>query len=184
MEEEREEIGMMSEVQEQAFKNHIRLAHWVAHHYGHGVLPLLDDRIQAAQIGLWKAILHHDPNKSKLTTYAVRVMINEILHTGIDERPAGTVTIESVQAILTEQRDDPEAALLRREENNALSTYAARVQRKRGRKGATWTAADVAALIDKGHRPAEVARMFGVSRERIRQILVAIRAERAKEGVE
>lgn len=183
MAEEWEEETTMSDTQVQTFKANIRLAHWVAHRYGHGILPMLDDRIQAARIGLWKAVLHHDPTKAKLTTFAVRVMINEILHAGIDERrPAGTVCIEDVQAVLAEHRDNPEALLLRHEENAALSTFAAKVQRKRGRKGATWTATDVAAEIDKGHRPAEVARMFGVSRERIRQIIVAIRAERAKEG--
>ena len=172
----------MSQAQEQVFTANIPLAIWVArrYSYGHGTLSL-DDRIQAARIGLWKAVLRHDPTKAKLSTFAVRVMINEIVRAGQHEQPTGAVRIEDVQAVLAERADGPEASLLRREENASLSAYAARIPRQRKHKGATWTASDVAALIDQGNRPSQVARLLGVSRERISQVVAAIRAARLEE---
>lgn len=190
-------VEALNQVQAQMFADNIRLVHWVARRcrygYGHGVLSY-EDRIQAARIGLWKAILHHDPTKAKLSTFAVRVMINEILHTGEDERaipqpPTAYVRydnapmlVEDILSVVADHHPNPEQELLAREESAILVEKATRVVRQRKRKGATWTASDVAAMISEGHRPAQVARILGVSRERIRQVVAAIRVAAEEEG--
>jgi RNA polymerase sigma factor (sigma-70 family) len=170
-----------SDTQTQTFEANLGLATWVAMRFGHSVLPSLDDRIQAARIGLWKAVLHHDPVKSKLTTFAVRVMLNEIVRVGRREHAIDALPIETVMHAVQDAALNPEQQILLREAQEPLSRFAGQVTRKRIYRGATWTASDVAAMIDAGKRPVEVARILGVSRERIRQVLKAIRAERTKQ---
>ena len=170
----------MTEDQRQAFTTNLRLADWLAHRFGRGLLPILDDRIQAARIGLWKAVLYYDPMKAKLTTFAVRVMIHEILKTSQRERSCSVtadgrtlpfVSVEDLSAVLAASDPSPEQQLLNREERTKLSTAVADCKVRKN----VVHPAEVVALIERGYRQADVARHFGISRQRIGQIMAAVR---------
>lgn len=173
----------MPDLYSRAIQDHAALIHWVAHRFGCGALPHLDDRLQAARIGLWRALATYDPTRARFGTHAVHLMVNEIWATAQREHGIRTVLpIEELRSVLADHQPTPEEQLMYQEESARLCEYAACVPRKRARNGATWTASDVAELVSKGFRPASIARMLGVSRERIRQVLQAIHDECARNG--
>ena len=59
------------------FENNIGLAYMVAHRYKN-YPEEKEDIFQLAYEGLWKAVKKYDKDKSKFSTYAVRIMTNNI----------------------------------------------------------------------------------------------------------
>ena len=87
---------MLTDEQRTLAEDNIRLAYWCAHQMKS--VPLeLEERISAALFGLVKAAGHYDPEKGILfSTYAVRIMQNEIL-TKIrsEEKHAGVISLNA-----------------------------------------------------------------------------------------
>jgi len=183
-------IRAMNTEQTQMFKQNIRLAYWCAYHYGHSVMPLLGDRIQAACIGLMRAVQHYDPARAQLSTYATRLMYREIRHTSLEERRPpkgdpvviacsdvfGAVYAEDLIGMLPSQEPSPEDKLLRQEERTLLFEAARRVPRRNKCKS-TWTAVDVIQKLDQGMTQLKIAQELGVSRARIGQVVADVRTE-------
>jgi len=150
---------------------------WTALRFGRNILPSLDDRIQAARIGAWKAITSYDQNRgTKLSVYMVRLARNEIVNVGRKERRVHYILSNSLCDATPCQLPTPEEVCINQEESERLSTnIKKKIQRKYTRNGATWTAMDVVELLSEGHNNSDIARKFNVSRERIRQVVKTIR---------
>lgn len=184
----------LTATQMKLFEDNLRLVPYVAHRYGHNVMPLKDDRLQAARIGLWRAVRSYDPTREiRLVTYAVRVMVRTIRRTAKQERAkVPTMLFKDLRWQLRKQRSrsnlidrlmadstgDPESHAM----SAAYFAVAARL-RLRAREDAAWTPLDVLYMMSQGVRQSDIARKLNISRERIRQIVNSIRAEWSWEGV-
>ena len=74
----------MDEDKEKLFNENTKLVHYVINKSFQGLKTYIsgydyEDIVQVGNIGLWKACLSYNPDKSKFTTYAIRIIYNEIL---------------------------------------------------------------------------------------------------------
>ena len=71
-----------------------------------------EDIVQVGNIGLWKACLSYNPDKSKFTTYAIRIIYNEILMT-IRNSKRNLILNNSISlnSVVTNDKDDSETEL-------------------------------------------------------------------------
>lgn len=63
---------------EEMFEQNMRLAYKLANKYSVNHAHEIEDIKQIALMGLWKAVLAYDKQRSKFCTFAVRVILNEI----------------------------------------------------------------------------------------------------------
>lgn len=67
------------ESKEMIFNANIPLVWYILRRHYPKIDPLIyDDVVQSAMIGLWKAIMTYNPEKTKIATYASRCIINQI----------------------------------------------------------------------------------------------------------
>lgn len=178
--------GLSCEERKALFDRNQRLAEWAAKRYSnqavfHPASPLpADDLRQAARIGLWRACMAWDPAmSSKLSTFAVRCMMNEMHRVYRRESPRPYVHLDVVADVLPDLSPSPEAEAVQRDGGNVVEIREAarRILRKAKRNGAEWTAADVAEMLSRGMTQSEIAAKLGVTRQRIGQVVEMIRRE-------
>ncbi len=157
----------------QAVRSHERLVRWAAHAVQDSRLSK-DEKIQAARIGLWKAILRYDPTYGELDTYAVKVMVNEIRKTA--HREQKIPAFRKIDSVEESQVQDGMA------ERDYIERWceAARSLERVYKTRAAWTYGDVLDHLLDGKSMADIGRFYGLSRERVRQIVKEIHT-RAKE---
>lgn len=148
-----------------------RLMRWVAQRTK-ALRLTYDERLQAARIGCWRAILRYDPSRGvMLDTFAVQAMINEVRKAAEHDGKALPCSVAETETPADDGSDCEFIERLRIAARSFERTY---------RSKATWTHADILDRLLTGETMAGIGRHYGLSRERVRQIVEQIHA-RAKE---
>jgi RNA polymerase sigma factor (sigma-70 family) len=149
-----------------------RLIHWVVRRCCVRVLPRAD-RIQAARIGIWKALPRLSPAGG--STYLVAAMVNEIRRTARRERGVENHlvrTSDTVAAETVDCNDGSDADYVQHVRGIA------RGMTHHGRKGiAEWSHLEILDRVLAGETLDSIGRSYGFCRERVRQIVKEIHAQ-------
>jgi len=147
------------------FEENIPLAYWIAHKYFHDID---EDGEQCALIGLWKACEHFDPDKNcKLSAYATPFIIKEVSRYYKAENKHKAMSIDA------ELADTDGGRLLdclkAKDDTEFTATTKAALDRLKPRER------EIAIMKGGGMSDPEIAKIYGISKQRVYQIVRIIR---------
>lgn len=172
--------------QHRLFAKNLGLAYWAAKRYGRAVdtdgTPLLehDERRQIARIALWKAITKYDPNRgAALSTWASRVIINAIL-SALESQAKYRHCLSILQANLSlatrSYMSTPERVVGVIRTCDQVDAAVKHVGSRRLKDDRVRRAAGTAIrMTAEGYERKEIAELLDLSRERVRQLVGAVR---------
>ena len=144
------------------FDDNVQLAYWIGHKYFHDID---EDGEQCALIGLWKACENYDPSKGKLSAYATPYIIkavsrhykkeNKHRNLSTDAEIAEDFTLLDTMA----SNDDTERTV-------AVADLLNRLKPREK---------EIALMKGGGLSNREIAKAYGISAQRVNQIIRTIR---------
>lgn len=179
------------------FSDNVRLAETVAQASAWTILSY-EERRQAALIGLWKACRSYDPTRgSSLAAYARPWMNKSIRQAATEKRwlsalgysvlsldqppgshPAdqdGSPETATYHELVEGNGPSPEQEAIAKDCATACTNAAAAVVRQHEYRGKSFGASDVVSLLARGNTQAEIAKILGVTRQRVNQLVMEIK---------